>query len=44
MLDCAAGREAGCAQYADAIVRAINEARTVVLVMSGSAVGSSACG
>ena len=28
------------AQYADAIVRAINEARTVVLVMSGSAVGS----
>jgi TolB-like protein/Tfp pilus assembly protein PilF len=29
------------AQYADAIVRAINEAKAVVLVMSGSAVGSS---
>src|SRR5271167_4341309 len=29
------------AQYADAIVRAINEAKSVVLVMSGSAVGSS---
>lgn len=28
------------AQYADAIVRAINEAKAVVLVMSGSAVGS----
>src|SRR5271168_2217240 len=28
------------AQYADAIVRAINEARAVVLVMSGSAVDS----
>ena len=32
------------AQYADAIVRAINEARAVVLVMSGSAVGSSHVG
>jgi TolB-like protein len=29
------------AQYADAIVRAINDAKSVVLVMSGSAVGSS---
>ena len=29
------------AQYADAIVRAINEAKAVVLVMSGSAMGSS---
>ena len=29
------------AQYADAIVRAINEAKAVVLVLSGSAVGSS---
>jgi hypothetical protein len=29
------------AQYADAIVRAINDARAVLLVMSGSAVGSS---
>ena len=29
------------AQYADAIVRAINDAKAVVLVMSGSAVGSS---
>ncbi len=29
------------AQYADAIVRAINEAKTVVLVLSGSAVSSS---
>src|SRR5271154_2529957 len=29
------------AQYADAIVRAINEAKSIVLVMSGSAVGSS---
>ncbi|MGO9802435.1 MAG: TIR domain-containing protein [Steroidobacteraceae bacterium] len=29
------------AQYADAIVRAINEARTVVLVLSGNAVSSS---
>src|SRR5450755_4307592 len=28
------------AQYADAIVRAINEARAVVLVMSGSGVAS----
>ena len=28
------------AQYADAIVRAINEAKAVVMVMSGSAVGS----
>src|SRR5450631_420728 len=32
------------AQYADAIVRAINEAKAVVLVMSGSAVGSSHVG
>jgi TolB-like protein/Tfp pilus assembly protein PilF len=32
------------AQYADAIVRAINEARAVVLVMSASAVGSSHVG
>jgi TolB-like protein/tetratricopeptide (TPR) repeat protein len=32
------------AQYADAIVRAINEAKTVVLVLSGSAVGSSHVG
>ena len=32
------------AQYADAIVRAINEANAVVLVMSGSAVGSSHVG
>jgi TolB-like protein len=32
------------AQYADAIVRAINEAKGVVLVMSGSAVGSSHVG
>jgi TolB-like protein/Flp pilus assembly protein TadD len=32
------------AQYADAIVRAINEAKVVVLVMSGSAVGSSHVG
>jgi TolB-like protein/tetratricopeptide (TPR) repeat protein len=32
------------AQYADAIVRAINEARSVVLVMSGSAVASSHVG
>jgi TolB-like protein len=31
-------------QYADAIVRAINEAKAVVLVMSGSAVGSSHVG
>jgi len=29
------------AQYADAIVRAINEAKALVLVMSGSAVASS---
>jgi hypothetical protein len=39
----AAGCEAG-AQYADAIVRAINEAKAVVLVMSGSAVASSHVG
>jgi TolB-like protein/tetratricopeptide (TPR) repeat protein len=32
------------AQYADAIVRAINEAKAVVLVLSGSAVGSSHVG
>ena len=32
------------AQYADAIVRAINEAKAVVFVMSGSAVGSSHVG
>jgi TolB-like protein/Flp pilus assembly protein TadD len=32
------------AQYADAIVRAINEAKAVVMVMSGSAVGSSHVG
>jgi hypothetical protein len=32
------------AQYADAIVRAINDAKAVVLVMSGSAVGSSHVG
>jgi TolB-like protein/Tfp pilus assembly protein PilF len=32
------------AQYADAIVRAINEAKAVVLVMSGSAAGSSHVG
>jgi TolB-like protein/Flp pilus assembly protein TadD len=32
------------AQYADAIVRAINEAKAVVLVMSGSAVASSHVG
>jgi adenylate cyclase len=32
------------ARYADAIVRAINEAKAVVLVMSGSAVGSSHVG
>jgi TolB-like protein len=32
------------AQYADAIVRAINEARAVVLVMSGNAVASSHVG
>jgi TolB-like protein len=32
------------AQYADAIVRAINEAKAVVLVMSGNAVGSSHVG
>jgi TolB-like protein/Tfp pilus assembly protein PilF len=32
------------AQYADAIVRAINDAKSVVLVMSGSAVGSSHVG
>ena len=32
------------AQYADAIVRAINEAKAVVLVMSASAVGSSHVG
>jgi TolB-like protein len=32
------------AQYADAIVRAITEAKAVVLVMSGSAVGSSHVG
>src|SRR5271169_2595003 len=32
------------AQYADAIVRAINEARALVLVMSGNAVGSSHVG
>jgi TolB-like protein/Flp pilus assembly protein TadD len=32
------------AQYADAIVRAINEAKTVVLVLSGSAVASSHVG
>jgi TolB-like protein/tetratricopeptide (TPR) repeat protein len=32
------------AQYADAIVRAINEAKALVLVMSGSAVGSSHVG
>jgi TolB-like protein len=31
-------------QYADAIVRAINEAKAVVLVMSGSAVGSAHVG
>ncbi len=40
MLDRAAGCEAG-ALYADAIVRAINEAKAVVLVLSGSAVSSS---
>src|ERR1700693_5591328 len=32
------------AQYADAIVRAINEAKTLVLVLSQSAVGSSHVG
>src|SRR5271163_427934 len=32
------------AQYADAIVRAINEAKAVVLVLTGSAVGSSHVG